>query len=171
MGKDLTETDADLKRLLQEVMPITQAGLEQKEAFAPIGAVVTGDGTVRRLDFQVNDSAPVKETLERLRAMLRQEVETGALRMAAVAADVKIWRRADGDEFSNAVSIHVEHQSGYCVDLLIPYKVRKGMISRITSKKQVMFRKMVAQESEPLFWVPQSSKMETHDSRLYANET
>ncbi len=152
MGKNLTEADADVKLLLEEVMPITQAGLEQKEAFKPIGALVECNGKVRRIEFAVDDAVPVKETIDRLRTMLRQEVRTGGIRTAAVAADVKIWRRADGDEASNAVSIHVEHQSGYCVDLLIPYKVRKGMISRITSKKQVMFRKMVAQESEPVFW-------------------
>ena len=110
-----------------------------------------GDGL-----FEVDPAAPVKDTLDRLRALLRHEVQTGAVRSAAVAADVKIWRRADGDEASNAVSVHVEHQSGYCVDLLIPYKVRKGLISRITSKPQVMFRKMVAQESQPLFWAAQS---------------
>ena len=161
MGKDLTQPDADVKRLLEEVMPITQAGLEQKEAFKPIGALVECDGTVRRIEFVIDDAVPVKQTIDRLRTIMRQEVETGAVRTAAVAADVKIWRRADGDEASNAVSIHVEHQSGYCVDLLIPYKVRKGMISRITSKKQVMFRKMVAQESEPLFWTAQKPGTQT----------
>ena len=156
MGKDLSETDADLKLLLKEIMPVTQAGLEKQSAFMPLGALVERDGTIRRIAFEVDPAAPVKDTLDRLRALLRHEVETGAVRSAAVAADVKIWRRADGDEASNAVSVHVEHQSGYCVDLLIPYKVRKGLISRITSKPQVMFRKMVAQESQPLFWAAQS---------------
>lgn len=156
MGKDLSETDADLKLLLKEIMPVTQAGLEKQSAFMPMGALVERDGTIRRIAFEVDPAAPVKDTLDRLRALLRHEVETGAVRSAAVAADVKIWRRADGDEASNAVSVHVEHQSGYCVDLLIPYKVRKGLISRITSKPQVMFRKMVAQESQPLFWAAQS---------------
>ena len=155
MGKDLSETDADLKLLLKEIMPVTQAGLEKQSAFMPLGALVERDGTIRRIAFEVDPAAPVKDTLDRLRALLRHEVETGAVRSAAVAADVKIWRRADGEEASNAVSVHVEHQSGYCVDLLIPYKVRKGLISRITSKPQVMFRKMVAQESQPLFWAAQ----------------
>ncbi len=156
MGKDLSETDADLKLLLKEIMPVTQAGLEKQSAFMPLGALVERDGTIRRIAFEVDPAAPVKDTLDRLRALLRHEVQTGTVRSAAVAADVKIWRRADGDEASNAVSVHVEHQSGYCVDLLIPYKVRKGLISRITSKPQVMFRKMVAQESQPLFWAAQS---------------
>lgn len=156
MGKDLSEADADLKQLLKEIMPVTQAALEKQSAFVPVGALVEHNGTVRRVDFEVDRTAPVRETLDRLRAMLRHEIQTGAVRSAAVAADVKIWRRADGDEASNAVSIHVEHQSGYCVDLLIPYKVRKGLISRITSKPQVMFRKMVAQESQPLFWAAQT---------------
>jgi hypothetical protein len=152
VGKNLSETDADVKLLLREIMPVTQEGLEKQNAFLPMGALVASDGTVRRLDFAVDAAAPVKTTMDQLRAMLRQEVATGTVRSAAVVADVKIWRRSDGDEASNAVSVHVEHQSGYCVDLLIPYKVRKGMMSRITSKPQVMFRKMVAQEAEPLFW-------------------
>lgn len=157
MGKNLDlqqqAADADVKLLLQKIMPITQEGLEKQSAFAPLGALVERDGTVRQIDFAPDLAAPVEETIGRLRELLRHEVEGGAVRSAAVAADVKIWRRADGDEASNAVSVHVEHQGGYCVDLLIPYKVRKGLMSKITSKPQVMFRKMVAQESLPLFWV------------------
>jgi hypothetical protein len=149
--------DADLKLLLKEIMPVTQQGLEKQMGFRPVAILVRKDGTVRRIDPEVIDpdagiELAAREVAGRLRQEVRREVGTGAVRSAAVAADVMIWRNADGDQASNAVSVHVEHQDGYCVDLLIPYKVRKGLLSRITSKPHVIFRKMVAQESEPVFW-------------------
>lgn len=160
MGKNLShETgtpEADMKLLLQEIMPVTQEGLQKQMGFSPLAALVERDGTVRRIESPPTE-APAKEAAGLLRERLRHEVEIGAVRSAAIAADVMIWRKKDGDEVSNAVSIHVEHQDGYCVDLLIPYKVRKGLLSKITSKPHVMFRKMIAQESQPVFWITQGS--------------
>ncbi len=152
MGKSLTQSEADLKLLLQEIMPITELGLQKNNGFPPVGALVEADGTVRRIESSAGPEKAAKEAAELLRASLRHQVEAIGARSAAVAADVRIWRSKDGDEASNAVSVHVEHQDGYCVDLLIPYKVRKGMMSKFTKKPQVMFRKMIAQESLPVFW-------------------
>jgi hypothetical protein len=142
--------EADVQVLLREIMPVTQQGLEQQMGFPPMGAVIAMDGSVRRLPAE--ESSAAKLAAELLRERLRLEVETGTVRLAAMAADVMIRRRSDGDEASNAVSVHVEHLDGYCVDLLIPYKVRKGLMSRIRQKPQVMFRQMIAQESEPVFF-------------------
>jgi hypothetical protein len=153
VGKGLSEPDADVKLLLKEIMPVTQRGLEERMGFLPVAALVNQNGTVRRLESE--GGAATKQAVALLKEKLRCEVETGSARSAAVAADVMIWRKADGDEASSAVSIHVEHQDGYCVDLLIPYKVRKGLMSRLRKKPQVMFRKMIAQESQPVFWAVQ----------------
>jgi hypothetical protein len=152
MSKVPSSPDADLKLLLKEIMPVTQQGLEKQMGFRTVAILLKKDGTVRRIDPEAGTDIAAREVAGRLRQEVRREVTTGAVRSAAVAADVMIWRNADGDQASNAVSVHVEHQDGYCVDLLIPYKVRKGLLSRITSKPHVIFRKMVAQESEPVFW-------------------
>ena len=148
MGKGVSETEADVQRLLRELMPLAERSLVEREAFSPLAAWITEAGALRRVDCGEEVAAPAKDLVARLLGRLRGELQQGTGRAAAVAADVKIWRRADGDEASDAVSVHVEHQSGYCVDLLIPYKVRKGMMSRLRRKPSVMFRKMIAQESE-----------------------
>jgi len=163
MRKEPKQADEDVKLLLKEIMPRTQEGLQKQMGFRPLAAVVACDGSVRRIDANQGagmaeegslngEVPPTREAVLLLQRQLRREVEQGAVRSAAVAADVMIWRKADGDEASNAVSVHVEHQDGYCVDLLIPYKVRKGLLSKITSRPTVMFRKMVAQESEAVLW-------------------
>jgi hypothetical protein len=143
--------ELDAQALLKEIMPAVQSGLEQGESFVPLGAVIALDGSVRSVPIDyagyVDGTMPAQEVVAAVRERLRLEARTGKVRSAAMAADVRIWRRKDGDEASNAVSVHVEHQDGYCVDLLIPYKVRKGMMSRLRKKPQVMFRKMIAQEA------------------------
>jgi hypothetical protein len=145
--------ELDAQALLKTIMPAAQASLEEREGFVPIAALVALDGTVRVVSRGLQEM-PTKESVDMLREQLRNEVKDGAVRSAALAADVMIWRSKDGDEASNAVSIHVEHQNGYCVDLLVPYKVRKGMMSRLRRKPQVMFRKMIAQESEAVIFLP-----------------
>ncbi len=141
--------------LLKAIMPTAQAELEAREGFVPLGATIGLDGTIHTVEREIG--APVvlatKEAVAVMRGQLQREVEGGKIRAAALAADVMMWRRKDGEEASSAVSVHVEHQSGYCVDLLIPYKVRRGMMSRLRKKPQVMFRKMVAQESERVLFI------------------
>jgi len=144
--------EADAQMLLEEIMPVARLGLENEVGFLPIGALVQLDGVIHRVVYDGNREGPVSQATAKLLDRLQQEVKGGTARSVAMAADVRIWRRADGDEASNAVSVHVEHQDGYCVDLLIPYKVRKGMFSRIRRKPQVIFRKMIAQDAERVVW-------------------
>ncbi len=147
-----TEGELDAQALLKAMMPEAKAGLEAEGGFKPLAAVVRQDGSVQRVGpvKGSGEERPTGEVVAVLREALRSEVSAGGARTTALAADVRIWRRQDGDEASNAVSVHVEHQDGYCVDLLIPYKVRKGMISRLRKKPQVIFRTMIAQESNPV---------------------
>jgi hypothetical protein len=165
VGKSLSPIaaqESDAQALLKAIMPAAQASLEQRDGFVPMGALLALDGSVRAVDLESQMAAessertasvlPVKEAVDMLRERLRREVRNGDVRSAALAADVMIWRRKDGDQASSAVSVHVEHQDGYCVDLLIPYKVRRGMISRLRKKPQVMFREMIAQESEAVIF-------------------
>ena len=156
MGKAVSQSETDAQALLKEMMPAVQSGLEQREAFVPLGAVIAQDGSVRSVPIDyaglVEGTMPAQDVVAAVRERLRLEARSGKVRSAAMAADVRIWRREDGNEASNAVSVHVEHQDGYCVDLLIPYKVRKGMMSRLRKKPQVMFRKMIAQEAEAVIF-------------------
>ena len=146
----------DAQALLKEMMPAVQSGLEQRESFVPLGAVIALNGAVRSVPIDYAGVAagtmPMPEAVAAIRERLRLEARSGKVRSAAVAADVMIYRRKDGDEASSAVSVHMEHQDGYCVDLLIPYKVRKGMMSRLRKKPQIMFRKMIAQEADAVIF-------------------
>ncbi len=156
MGKGISQSETDAQMLLKEIMPAVQSGLEQREGFVPLGAVIALDGSVRSVPIDYAGYAagtmPTQDVVAAVRERLRLEARSGKVRSAAVAADVRIWRREDGDEASNAVSVHVEDQGGYCVDLLIPYKVRRGMMSRLRKKPQVMFRKMIAQEADAVIF-------------------
>ena len=147
--------DLDAQALLKVIMPVVKEGLEEREGFVPLAALIALDGTIRRITDPMTTvvaEESTKQAMTLLRAALQQEVASGSARATALAADVRIWRKEDGDEASNAVSVHVEHQNGYCVDLLIPYKVRRGMMSRLRKKPQVMFRTMIAQESDPVIF-------------------
>jgi hypothetical protein len=91
-----------------------------------------------------------EETIQSQEAALADDLKTrwhdGRVRVAALVAPV-LFGRAGTAERSEAVRLHIEARSGYCADILMPYRVRPVPRWRGKQPNRVHFSHPVAQES------------------------
>jgi hypothetical protein len=91
-----------------------------------------------------------EETIQSQEAALADDLKTqwhdGRVRVAALVAPV-LYGRAGTAERSEAVRLHIEAQSGYCADILMPYRIRPVPRWRGKRQNRVHFSHPVAQES------------------------
>ena len=91
-----------------------------------------------------------EETIQSQEAALADDLRTrwhdGEVRVAALVAPV-LFGKAGTAERSEAVRLHIEAQTGYCADILMPYRVRPVQRWRGKQQNRVHFSHPVAQES------------------------
>lgn len=140
----------DLQRLMNALMNVAEPRLKQAGGFAPFAASLDMDGAANVFtEYAGNTELPAREIVARLTETLQQSISGKAVRAVAIAADVQFGRREAGD-WRNAAELHIEHESGYCVDIFVPYRVRKGW--RKNAGWRVRFSHPVGQESIPKIW-------------------
>ncbi len=140
----------DAQQLMNLLMNVAQQHLKEQGIFAPLAGWLEPAGAEK---VEQADSArihdPVREMLARLTDALRQRVASGQARAAATASSVHFGKRGSED-WRDAVELHIEHESGYCVDIFLPYRVRKGW--RKSAGWRVRFSHPVGQESSQRFF-------------------
>ena len=147
----LKELNSEAQMLMNFLMDEAQGRLRTRGGFQPFGASIAEDGTPSFLAAEEPAEIPARAIAERLTAQMRGMSETGAMRAAGLAADVRFGKQDTG-ELTDAVRLHIEHRDGYCADIFVPYKIRSSR-RRPEANKQVRFSHPVAQESDRRFWV------------------
>jgi hypothetical protein len=107
----------------------------------------TSDPGFRVLEGADSLSIARQESLlvEELQTLWRQS-EVSAMLLAAPV----LYGRKGSTERSEAVRLHVE-AAGFCVDILMPYRIRAASRWRGSAQNRVHFSHPVAQESDPRF--------------------
>ena len=116
--------------VVKEGVAYARTQIEQTFSFLPFALVVHADGRSERLRAPTGDEldpvdAPEQEAdpgraLEQLRQRVRREAkEKGGLRLVAIFSDDEV-KLPDG-KTSDAIQADVEHVSGYCTDVFVPY--------------------------------------------------
>ncbi|MCU1313338.1 MAG: hypothetical protein JWM54_1095 [Acidobacteriaceae bacterium] len=95
---------------------------------------------------------PVEDTIQAQEAELTEGLKArwrdGRVTAAAMVAPV-LFGKAGTAERTEAVRLHIEALSGYCADILMPYRVRPAPRWRRKQQNRVHFSHPVAQESIP----------------------
>jgi hypothetical protein len=114
----------DLEALLAAVLPRARQGLEEHGEFHPLGAAMDQSGQVALVGPSAGATTdePVV-LLEALRAGLRDRALSGDIRAAVVCFDAKVVLPGTRRK-QDAVCIHLEHESGECVAVFLPYRKR-----------------------------------------------
>ena len=90
------------------------------------------------------------ETIEAQEAALITDLSVrwrdGEVAAVALVAPV-LFGKASTSERAEAVRLHIEARSGYCADILMPYRVRPALRWRGKHQNRVHFSHPVAQES------------------------
>jgi hypothetical protein len=111
---------------MNSLMNAAEPLLRRIGGFAPFAATLDRSGGVTLYpEYAETRDLPTREIVERLNKMLYKHANKGEARALALAADVQ-FGKADSGEWRNAVRLHIEHVSGYCVDIFVPYRVKKG---------------------------------------------
>ncbi len=135
----------ETQQLMNLLMNFAQQQLRDQGAFAPFAGWLDRDGAAMLDSSQGgNTELSARDLVTQLTESMRTRVAAGSARAAAVAASVQFSKRG-ADEFRNAVELHIEHESGYCVDIFVPYRVRRGW--RRNAGWRVRFSHPVGQES------------------------
>jgi hypothetical protein len=102
--------------------------------------------------FRTLDGSALEASIAQQESLLSAELQAPWRRkeMAAVllAAPV-LYGRKGSTERTQAVRLHVEAATGYCADILMPYRIRAAGRWRSGSRNRVHFSHPVAQESDP----------------------
>ena len=111
----------ELAALVSALLPFAQFMLQKHGAFLPIGAIVKSGESVIVPAGLDRPRASVEETLEHVRAALRDEAADPACSAVAYCADSKLSDLKSG-EVTDAVLLMFEHRSGEALDVVFPYK-------------------------------------------------
>ncbi len=151
----LKELNSEAQTLMNFLMDKAQERLKSLGGFRPFGASMAEDGVVSLMTGQeIGQEAaemPAGAMVERLTGRLRAMSETGGLRAAGLAADMRFGKQ-DSGELADAVRLHIEHRDGYCADIFVPYKIRSSR-RKPAVPRRLRFSHPVAQESDRRFWV------------------
>jgi len=140
-------------------------------AWLPAGDDVRRDPQVRTRTYsqmraEEGREETGRETIEAQEAALTTDLSArwrdGELTAVALVAPV-LYGKAGTSERAEAVRLHIEARSGYCADILMPYRVRPALRWHGKQQNRVHFSHPVAQESVSRLG---ESPVQTETSRL-----
>jgi hypothetical protein len=113
--------------LMNGVLLFAEQMLRRHGEFSPYGGVLRMDGSIVRVGVQdpKTDHPSSASPIETLREQLRERVERGEAKAAAIVLDVRVTPPGAGHA-SEAIEVLVQHRESYCADIFLPYGLKKG---------------------------------------------
>lgn len=151
-------TPPEIQLLVNQVMSWAETQLKA-EGRIPAAAAWLSRNTSQP-EFRIlpaSEDLSIAQQEARLAADLEILWCRGELAAVVLAAPVLYGRSGSGrgyGERSEAVRLHAEAGSDYCVDILMPYRVRAASRWRSGNENRVHFTHPVAQESDSRFAAP-----------------
>jgi hypothetical protein len=135
----------DLDTLLNAILPFAQQMLSQHGEFFPYGSVMKADGRIEaHAAYDGDEQPPPQRLIDMMTQVFRQQASTGQIRAAAICCDVRTVPPGQTEK-TDAICVSMEHQSGQCADLYLPYK--KGWLGKI------QYGELFAAKRDPQFFI------------------
>ena len=145
---------ANVQLLVNAIMPWAEAMLKNEGKICAASAWLARGASQPELHaFEPAEAVPtasIQEQEAALAAELLPRWQAGQLAAALLLAPVLYGRTGSGER-SEAVRLHVEARDGYCVDILMPYRIRARWQWRGGPRNRVHFSHPVAQDSNSRF--------------------
>jgi hypothetical protein len=152
----------DVQLLVNTVMPWAEAQLQEKGQIPAAAAwLCKEDPEPKFRTAEPDGDQSVAQQEAMLVVDLRGPWQRNELTAILLAAPVFYGRSGSGER-SPAVRLHVEARDGYCVDILMPYRIRAGWQRRGSTRNRVHFTHPVAQESDSRFSSSPASLQNDH---------
>ncbi len=112
----------ELDQLLNALLPFAEQMLAKNGEFFPFGATMTRNGDIVATAASLGGEHPPSQPLiELMSQAFRQQAEAGELRAAGLCFDARILP-PDRTEKTDAICVSLEHESGQCMDVFVPYE-------------------------------------------------
>jgi hypothetical protein len=169
--------DSDVQLLVNTVMCWAEAELKMHGRLPAVAAWLPApehDLRDPRVRPQIRLAEHPQETLQAQEAALAEDLKArwqdGEMSAAALVAPV-LFGKAGTAERSEAVRLHIEARSGYCADILMPYRVRPARRWGRKQDNRVHFSHPVAQESISRLGGPSAQPADLLPGIDHADET
>jgi hypothetical protein len=112
----------DSQRLMNELLPMAKMLLERYGEFFPMGAEIGAEGELQQVAAPEGiDQTNTLALAELLRQTFIIRAEQGELRASAIIQDLMVLE-SSAERRADAVSIEIEHFTGYNVTIIVHYK-------------------------------------------------
>lgn len=144
------ETRTEANELLNKVINYAFRMLRRFGEFGPFAFSMKQDGSiVMEPGFQDGPPDPAL-MLNLLTTGLAEKAQKGRIRAAATAANITLRQPSD-EGYSDGVMVDIEHQSGYCVEAFIPYKMAGGQLHGLIPRRVVLGKLKAVDQPGKLF--------------------
>ena len=121
----------DLEKILTLLLDTARGMLQAHGEFLPFAGVLDQHGRLSLLDAEPPEELiDVPTFVEAMQLGLRRAAQNGDIHAAGVAADVHVQlpeaQRRDATTSSDAISVQLEHHTGECFDVFLPYTAQPG---------------------------------------------
>ncbi|MGC1362036.1 MAG: hypothetical protein WA419_17965 [Silvibacterium sp.] len=138
----------DANELLNASVSYAKRMLRRYGEFGPFGHRMNCDGDLAIEVVAQHDMPPEPAMLlDLLYQQLAERAKKGLLLGAATASNVTMGKPSS-EGYTDAVMVEIEHQSGYCVQAFVPYRITGGQLHG-AFPRVVRFGTMRTQEGAP----------------------
>lgn len=119
---------AECEELVDVVLPFAEQMLLEHGEFHPFGAAMKIDGEVVSVSaLDGRDFPPAVDMIQLLKDSYIKAARDGAYKATALAYDVRVTLSTT-QEKTDAVAVSLNHEDGYSVVALFPYKIENGSV-------------------------------------------
>ena len=130
---------AESQQLMNAVLPLAEQLLSQYGGFFPYGGAMTPSGEIISIAaYDGDERPPSSEVISMLQRGFISAAQSGGYKATALVYDVRVPLPETGEK-SDAIAIALDHESGYSVVVLLPYKL---------TEQELRFGRMFAQPGE-----------------------
>ncbi len=118
--------EEEVELLLNQGIPFAVEMLEKYGEFYPFALALSQDGTPTQIGIDPGSEHPEStHVLALLQEAMVKGAAEGEYKATALVVDVSL-EGAQGVENTDAIQVGLEHSSGYCVNVFLPYSKTEG---------------------------------------------
>jgi hypothetical protein len=112
------------------LLPFAEQMLREHGEFYPYGGVMLPDGSMAQFGVHDGNERPrSKDLLDLLLAQFRQDAHQGKYKATGIVYDV-MTVPPGATQKTDAIAIRLDHEAGYSVVVMIPYRVVDGQLMK-----------------------------------------
>lgn len=123
----MSDQKADVEKLLDAFLPFAEKMLAQHGEFLPFGGAMKPSGEIESVAaHDGREQPPSQDVIDLLAEGLQRGAAAGEYIATAIVYDVRVRPPGQAD-VTDAIAAELEHQGGYAVITVFPYRINAGL--------------------------------------------